>query len=183
MGSLWTLPAPWTRRRAHRALDRPQTACPQRPQALISSLYKPGVGAFALTAGEGIVNPTVHGEGPGEFQALAEQRMAGLTSGCAGPIGRDVSVAAGRARRVESPRRACSCRRGPRCRTTSAGLPCRVVSRQRRANRPCRPERAGPSSTPSGWPLSTTPATTPGRSRAHAPPPATDGPTPPPRGR
>ena len=42
MGSLWTLPAPWTRRRAHRALDRPQTACPQRPQALISSLYKPG---------------------------------------------------------------------------------------------------------------------------------------------
>ena len=46
MGSLWTLPVPWTRRRAHRALDRPQTACPQRPQALISSLYKPGVGEF-----------------------------------------------------------------------------------------------------------------------------------------
>ena len=56
MGSLWTLPAPWTRRRAHRALDRPQTACPQRPQALISSLYKPGVGEFSMTAGGGILN-------------------------------------------------------------------------------------------------------------------------------
>ena len=56
MGSLWTLPAPWTRRRAHRALDRPQTACPQRPQALISSLYKPGVGEFSMTAGGGNLN-------------------------------------------------------------------------------------------------------------------------------
>ena len=46
MGSLWTLPAPWTRRRAHRALDRPQTACPQRPQALISSCYQPGGGGI-----------------------------------------------------------------------------------------------------------------------------------------
>ena len=56
MGSLWTLPAPWTRRRAHRTLDRPQTACPQRPQALISSLYKPGVGEFSMTAGGGHLN-------------------------------------------------------------------------------------------------------------------------------
>ena len=56
MGSLWTLPVPWTRRRAHRALDRPQTACPQRPQALISSLYKPGVGEFSMTAGGGNLN-------------------------------------------------------------------------------------------------------------------------------
>ena len=56
MGTLWTLPAPWTRRRAHRALDRPQTACPQRPQARISSLYKPGVGEFSMTAGGGNLN-------------------------------------------------------------------------------------------------------------------------------
>ena len=56
MGSLWTLPVPWTRRRAHRALDRPQTACPQRPQALISSLYKPGVGEISMTAGGGNLN-------------------------------------------------------------------------------------------------------------------------------
>ena len=45
-----------TRRRAHRALDRPQTVCPQRPQALISSLYKPGVGEFSMTAGGGNLN-------------------------------------------------------------------------------------------------------------------------------
>ena len=38
-GSLWTLPAMWTRRRAHNALDRPQTACPQPPQALVSSFF------------------------------------------------------------------------------------------------------------------------------------------------
>ena len=36
MGGPWTLPSLWTRRRAHNDLDRPQTACPQRPQALIS---------------------------------------------------------------------------------------------------------------------------------------------------
>ena len=42
--------------RAHRALDRPQTACPQRPQALISSLYKPGVGEFSMTVGGGNLN-------------------------------------------------------------------------------------------------------------------------------
>ena len=56
-GSLWTLAARWTRRRAHNALDRPQTACPQPPQALLSSmLSNQGVGEFSMTAGGGILN-------------------------------------------------------------------------------------------------------------------------------
>ena len=35
--SPWTLPQPWTRRRAHRCLDHPQTDGPQRPPAVSSS--------------------------------------------------------------------------------------------------------------------------------------------------
>jgi len=31
---LWTLPAPWTRRRAHRALQHARTRFAQRPQAI-----------------------------------------------------------------------------------------------------------------------------------------------------
>jgi len=31
---LWTLPAPWTRRRAHRALQNARTRFAQRPQAI-----------------------------------------------------------------------------------------------------------------------------------------------------
>jgi hypothetical protein len=39
---LWTLPAPWTRRRAHRAVQNAQTRFAQRPQA-------PGAFSFGTT--------------------------------------------------------------------------------------------------------------------------------------
>ena len=56
MGGPWTLPSLWTRRRAHNDLDRPQTACPQRPPALVSSLFQPGVGEFSMTVDRQLEN-------------------------------------------------------------------------------------------------------------------------------
>ncbi len=41
---LWTLPAPWTRRRAHRALQNARTRFAQRPQAITRGHFY-----FALT--------------------------------------------------------------------------------------------------------------------------------------
>ena len=55
-GSLWTLPALWTRRRDHNALDRPQTACPQPPQALNSSMLLTRGGGIFDDRGGGILN-------------------------------------------------------------------------------------------------------------------------------
>ena len=39
-----------------RVLWTKHPACPQRPQALISSLYKPGVREISMTAGGGHLN-------------------------------------------------------------------------------------------------------------------------------
>ena len=49
--SLWTLPAPWTRRRTHRALQNARTRFAQRPQAIIRGHFyfvKHGVISISL---------------------------------------------------------------------------------------------------------------------------------------
>jgi hypothetical protein len=52
-GAPWTLPAPWTRRRAHRALPNAQTRFAQRPQAITGGHFyfrkERGHFYFALT--------------------------------------------------------------------------------------------------------------------------------------
>ena len=56
MGGLWTLPAPWTRRRAPPRPGQAADGSAQRPQAPISSFFQPrGEGVF-MTPGARVLN-------------------------------------------------------------------------------------------------------------------------------
>ena len=67
---LWPLPSPWTRRRAHRDLDTPQTACPQRRRAVTC------VGPVVTCSLRACGRDVSRGDGPGtvrvETGAVAE---------------------------------------------------------------------------------------------------------------